>query len=346
MSEAEALEIEHPRERHSLVGHAEATQALRDAEEGGRLHHAWLLGGPAGIGKATLAYRFARWLLAPPAERETGTDGLGVDPASRTARQIVAGAHPNLVVLERLPATGDKAAPRTIGVEAVRKAFGFFSTTAAGEGRRVCIIDSVDDLTTQAANALLKTVEEPPPRSLILLVSHSPQRVLPTIRSRCRRLILSPLRTEQVGEVLRTLGPGEGPADDEALARAAAASDGSVARALALLEPRRLALLQELTSLLDELPDLPVGRVLGLAERVSARGDEEGFSLAVDAMLRWVAARVNDRQHLGAARLAPLAELCENISEAAGDVEVYNLDRRAFIVSTFGDLAEAVRRAA
>ena len=335
-----------PRERDRVIGQDAAVAELRAAAASDRLHHAWLLGGPAGIGKATLAFRFARRLLAPPAEHSAGGDGLGIVASGRTARQVAAGSHPNLIVLERVSPDGEKAAPRTISVEAVRKVLAFFGATAANGGRRICIVDSVEDLTLPAANALLKTVEEPPAGALILLISHEPQRVLPTIRSRCRKLALRPLSPPDVDEVLGSLGAEFEALDPGLRRRAAAASDGSVARALALLDSKRLALLDEIDRLLDGLPDPPVSRVLALAETLADRRHEEAFGLALDAILRWLAARVEALQAGGPRRLAPLADVCEKIVEAARSVEVYNLDRRAFVVSTFGDLADAVRRTA
>ena len=331
-----------PRERHVLVGQEDATGALRDGETSRRLHHAWLIGGPEGIGKATLAYRFARHLLAPPSERLAGGDGFGVDPTGRTARQVAALSHPNLVAVERAAAEDGKAEKKIIGVDAVRKALAFFASTAADGGRRVCIVDSVDDLNMQAANALLKTIEEPPPGALILLVSHAPRRVLPTIRSRCRKLDLAPLAPASLEAILADLAIAE----PDLRRRVAEMADGSVRRALTLLDPRRIGLIDELRSLLDSLPKAPPSRVLALAEKVGDRRAAEDFPIVLDTVQRWLSDRIGERPEAGAARLAPLAEVCENLTEAARAVEVYNLDRRAFIVSTFGDLAEAVRRAA
>ena len=340
---ADVADIPSPRERHGLVGQDAAAAALLEGERSGRLHHAWLIGGPEGIGKATLAYRFARHLLAQPGERRPGGDGLAVDPGGRTARQVAALSHPNLFAVERAAAEEGKAAARVISVDAVRKALGFFSSTAADGGRRICIVDAVDDLNIPAANALLKTIEEPPPGALILLVSHAPQRVLPTIRSRCRKLMLPPLAPADLEAVLADL---EVTADAALRSRVVAMADGSVRRALALLDARRIALVDELSGLLGALPEAPPGRILALADKVGDRRAADELPLLLDTVSRWLSERIAARSSAGAARLAPLAEVCEKMIEAARAVEVYNLDRRAFILSTFGDLAEAVRRAA
>jgi DNA polymerase-3 subunit delta' len=336
------LQPPHPRERTEFVGHEAAEAELVAALAGGRLPHAWLIGGPEGIGKATLAYRFARALLAGGSEGGSGS--LAVDAGSRTARQVAARSHPNLVVLERLAAEGEKAPARFIPAASVRKALGFFGTTSADGGRRVAIVDSVEDLNLQGLNALLKTVEEPPAGAVILLVSHAPGRVLPTIRSRCRKLTLSRLAEHEVSEVIASLASAD-PPDPSAIRHAAVLADGSVGRALALLEPKRLSLVQELRTLLDELPRVRTDRILALAERLADKRQEGEFEIAIEAMLRWAADRVRATTSAPPARLAPLAEVCEKVAEAARSVETYNLDRRPLIVSAFGDLARAVRLA-
>lgn len=316
--------------------------ALVDAIAGGKLHHAWLIGGAPGIGKATLAYRVARTLLAR-AEERSATGGLEVDPAGRTFRQVAARSHPNLMVLERAAQDGDKAAPRTIPVEAVRRALTFFGSTSADGGHRVCIVDSVDELTVAGANALLKTIEEPPRQATVLLVSHAPQRVLATIRSRCRKLVLGPLQTEDVATVIRSLGLDYLESDTNTVTQAVEQADGSVGRALALLEPKRMALVREIGALLDQMPRAATGRVLALADRLADRRAEGEFQIALDAILRWASARLRERAGEGAGRLAALASVCENVVDMARTVETYNLDRRPFVVSTFADLADAVR---
>jgi DNA polymerase-3 subunit delta' len=337
--------IPHPRVRDRLIGQARAERALAAGERAGRLHHAWLIGGPEGVGKATLAYRFARFLVAPPTERlGSPDDPLAIDLGGRTARQVAAGSHPNLMVLER-SASGDKAAPKTIPVEAVRKALTFFGSTAADGGHRVCIVDAIEDLNAQGANALLKTIEEPPARATILIVSHAPQRVLATVRSRCRKLDLDPLAPADIRTIIASLGADFASLDPGILERAAALAEGSVGRALSLLDPRRLALLDEMAALLGALPGLEMPRVLAMADRLADKGGAD-FALALDAVNGWVSGRIAAEAHRGAGRLAPLAEVCEKIDDAARALDAYNLDRRSFVVTMFGSLAEAVRRAA
>src|ERR1700687_5822675 len=225
----------HPRQTAALFGHRDAEAALLSAYRSGRIPHAWLIGGAAGIGKATLAYRMARFVLArrnPLGVDVQRADTLWVDPSNAVARQVAAGAHGGFLTLER--SLNDKGVLRTvITVDETRETISFFGSPAAVEGWRVCIVDTIDELNPNAANALLKILEEPPRQSLFLLVSHAPARVLPTILSRCRKLLLRPLATS---DVIRAAAQAANIAiDDPALSEAAGASEGSVARALSLL---------------------------------------------------------------------------------------------------------------
>src|ERR1700733_2702951 len=226
------ISVPHPRETTDLFGHREAETALLSAYRSGRIPHAWLIGGAQGIGKATLAYRMARFVLAhhdPLSAAVQRAESLSVDPSDPNARRIAAEAHGGLLVLQRT--ANDKGVLRTvITVDETRETIGFFGSTAAAEGWRVCIVDTVDELNANAANALLKTLEEPPRQSLFLLASHAPGRVLPTILSRCRRLSLRPLaKADVIQAVSRATGIAN---NDPALIDAADAAGGSVARAV------------------------------------------------------------------------------------------------------------------
>ena len=191
-------EAPHPRETFTFVGHDQEEQALADALRGGRMHHAWMLTGARGLGKATLAYRFARVALGA---KPTGPRPLDVDAEDQVARRIMALSHPDLFVLRR--GLNERGKPRReITVDDARDLGAFFSLAPSEGGMRVAVIDAVDDLNRNAANAILKTLEEPPARSVLLLVCHAPGAVLPTIRSRCRRLALRPLSDDLVAKAL------------------------------------------------------------------------------------------------------------------------------------------------
>jgi DNA polymerase III subunit delta' len=210
----------HPRETFSFVGHDAEEATLADALGSGRMHHAWLLAGTKGLGKATLAYRLARAALGA---KRIGPRPLDVDPDDPISRRVTALAHGDLFVLRR--GFNDRGRPRReIAVDDARELGGFFALAPAEGGMRVAIVDAVDDLNRNAANAILKTLEEPPARSVLILVCHAPGAALATIRSRCRRLALRPLSDADV----RTAMGGEG---DDALVRLAKGKPG---RAIAL----------------------------------------------------------------------------------------------------------------
>ncbi len=336
----------HPREQFSFFGHREGEGAFLEGLRSGRLHHAWLIGGPQGIGKATLAYRVARAVLDPRRIADPAHPSLDVAPDAPVARQVSVLSHPNLAVLRRAPATDKKAASTTIPVEAVRKALNMFGSTAADGGYRVCIVDSAEDLTISSANALLKVIEEPPPRSLFLIVSHAPQRVLPTIRSRCRRLLLRPLDDQDIRAAIASLGSPWSEIPGDVVDQALQYGEGSVRRTLELLDAEKVSFIEQVTKLLDGLPRTDPRQIYALAEALSKRDADESYELALDTVLRWVSDRLHQGAKLGPSSLAPLVEVCEKITRSAREIDVFNLDRRPFILTLFDDLADAVRRTA
>ena len=259
-----------PRETTALFGHAEAEKALLDAYKSGRIAHAWLIGGPPGIGKATLAYRMARFVLANPDPQSPAVQkasSLAVEPDYPVARRIAAQAQGDLLTVERVINEQTGKLYTVIRVDDVRRTVAFFGSTAGEGGWRVAIVDAVDELQREGANALLKILEEPPQRSLVLLVSHAPGRELPTIRSRCRRLLLRPLDVDDVTLALAE-ATGKDRRDDD-VREAAAAAAGSAGRALDLLEGQALALRQRVFDLLAQLPDVD-------ARALHALGDAMG----------------------------------------------------------------------
>ena len=328
-----------PRETSVLFGHDGAERRFLAAYRSGRVPHAWLIGGEPGIGKGTLAYRIARFVLAyPDPSRMPARTSLALDPAHPTVRRVAVNAHPDLLVLERT--VGDTGKMRTvITVEQVRRLAAFFGSTAGEGGWRICIVDSADELKhPQGSNALLKVLEEPPPQSLFLLVSHAPGRLLPTIRSRCRRLVLRPLGQ---GDVVKAASIALGvDADDPALAAAAAAARGSVSRAIALAGGPMLVLREKVEELLNALPSTDPHALHALGDQLDRdRGLLEVF---VGAVRDWLSAQLDmEARNLG--RLARMADLWERLNRSARDVEIYNLERKPFVFTIFGLLAEASR---
>jgi DNA polymerase III subunit delta' len=334
-------EAPHPRETTVLFGHGEAEQTLLEAYRSGRIPHAWLIGGPSGIGKATLAYRMARFVLAnpePTAPAVRKAKSLALPDDDRTLRRIAAQGHPDLLVLERV--VNDKTGKlyTVIRVDDVRRTVPFFGSTAGEGGWRVCIVDTADELQyPQAANALLKILEEPPPNALLLLISHAPARLLPTIRSRCRRLTLRPLSAaDVVSAAARALGRD---ASEPELREASGLAEGSVGRALTLLEGPALALRKRVVDLLERLPAVDPQALHALGD---ALGGYEPQRLAsfIDAVNEWLAARLASASR---ERMLRIAEAWDKVNQAARDADEYNLERKPLVFSVFGWLAEAAQ---
>jgi DNA polymerase III subunit delta' len=337
--------ISQPRETTSLFGHHDAEQTLLNAYRGGRIPHAWLIGGAQGIGKATVAYRMARFVLAhrdPLSAQVQAATTLDIDASHPVARQVASGAHGGLLTLERT--LNEKGVmPTVISVNEVRKTVPFFGSTAAVDGWRVCVVDTVDEFNANAANALLKVLEEPPQRSLFLLVSHSPARLLPTIQSRCRKLSLRPLATSDViHAAAQAAGIDE---NDDLLEEAAQAGEGSVSRALNLLGGGALKLHQRTAALLETLPHVDPRELHALGDALGG-SDRAVLGAFVDSVDRWIGERMRaDDGNVNAnlPRLARLAEVWEKINRAARETEAYNLERKPLVFSVFGLLAEATR---
>jgi len=277
----------HPRETLSLFGHDTAETAFLEAFHSGRMHHAWLITGPKGIGKATLAWRVARFLLATPMDQADALfaapppETLDIAPDHPVAHRIHALSEPGLFLLRRAWDREKKRLKTVITVDEVRRMKDFFGLSAGGNGRRVVIVDAAEEMNQNAANALLKMLEEPPKNAVLLLVSHQPSRLLPTIRSRCRTLPLGAVSHDAMTGALQQAGIE---ADDgAALAELAA---GSVGEAVAMIQQEGLTLYAEIMALFATLPHMDRARVVRLADQGGAKGAEARFDLALDLIDR------------------------------------------------------------
>ncbi len=331
-----------PRETAVLYGQDDAERALLEAYQSTRMPHAWLIGGAPGIGKATLTYRLARFILAHPEPKAADVQAatsLAVAPDHPVARRIAVQAQGDLLVLERVINEQTGKLYTVIRVDDVRRSVSFFGSTAGDGGWRIAIVDAVDDLQREGANALLKVLEEPPQRTLLLLISHSPGRELPTIRSRCRRLLLRPLATENVARAVQAAtGRDAGDAD---VAQAVAASDGSVGRALRFLDGPALALRQRMLDLLAQLPN-PDPRALHALGDALSGSEPQTLAAFMDMVNGWLSSRLDASRHSGA-HMAKAAQAWEKVNRAARDVEAYNLERKPLVFSVFGLLADTAR---
>jgi DNA polymerase III subunit delta' len=343
-----------PRANPDLEGHEAAERTLRQLYEAGRLPHAILLCGPRGIGKATLAFRLARFVLANPPAGHGGDgaapEGLAIDPDSGVFRRVAAGGHADLLTVERAYDPRRRRLRSEIVVDDTREITGFLRLTAAEGGWRVVIIDGADAMNRNAANALLKILEEPPRQALLLLVAHSPGRLLPTIRSRCRRLALAPLPLPLVARLLQRYRPGL--AEAEALA---ALSGGSIGRALELADAGGLELHRALLDMLARAPDFELPRLHEFADRLAA-GDAEEGQRAFEELLAQVLAHAATGSATAVAgegralaRLAALAppprwaERREAIIENFDRTRDLNLDRKQAVLDAFFAIAGAAR---
>ncbi len=346
-----------------LVGHDEAEKTMLTAQQSRRLHHAWLLTGPRGIGKATLAWRFARFLLC--GQQQGGLFGDGpenlVVAADAPGRALVdARSHPDLFHLRRSlnPDTGRMRAE--IAVDDVRGLGAFMHMTPAMGQWRVAIVDSADEMNRNSANAVLKILEEPPPNAVLLIVAHTPGRLLPTIRSRCRRLALQPLAGETVVRLLGDYAPATKPEERIALARLA---EGSIGRALELAGAGSLELYRELVEVLATLPEIDMPRLHAFAERFAKRGEEanadwRSLNYLFDGWLKGLARHwalgteaaaivpsesgLNGRL-LAAASLDRWMEAWEKVAHLLSRADAVNLDRKQTVLGSFLALQTAMR---
>ena len=336
-----------PRENLRLFGHEAAERILLDAYRSGRMHHAWLITGPDGIGKATLAFRIARFILAnpdPSHEDIAASDDLSVDGRQGLIGKIARGVHPNIVHLQRPWDEKTKRYRTEISVDTVRRIVPFLGTTAGEGGWRIVIVDPADEMNRNAANALLKSLEEPPARTLFVLVSRTPGRLLATIRSRCRTLPLRPLGMSDLGAALGHLDPDFSSGNQDKGRLITALAEGSPRRVLELSGQNAEALYGELMQALATCDPLAFHSLADTC--ADPRGEALGQLL--DLYAGYLHRRVKGQAEpdgSGEPPRLPLvtwAELWENAARSASDVDIYNLDRKAFVLDLLERHAAAV----
>lgn len=354
----------HPRESVRLIGQQDAERTLLTAYRSGRMHHAWLLAGPEGIGKATLAYRFARFALTHPQEAGPGPgQDLATPQDSAVYGQVAALSHPGLLVLQRPWQDQTKRFATAITVAEVRRLRSFLGRTAEHGHWRIVIVDRAEELNISAANALLKSLEEPPPRTVFLLATSAPGRLPITVRSRCRTLRLRPLEESFLIEAVRTEIGGadlEEP-DDNRLEACARLAQGSLRHALELVANDGVEIYERILAVLRSLPSVDHESVHALADSVTARGAENRdrlfHTLFADVLARLVRQAATGSGAIGAeaelaerligrGRLARWAELWETVGRATADAFALNLDRRSLILEVFLRLEETARATA
>jgi DNA polymerase-3 subunit delta' len=328
------LDVKHPRENALLFGHAAAERELANAIARGRVHHGLIISGPKGVGKATLAWRFARALL----RREGGdrSPDLHMDEGDPVFRSLAAQTHADCIVIRRPWDEKTKKLKAEIPVDEVRRAGAFFGRHAGQGGWRVAIVDAADELSSSAENALLKTLEEPPPRSILILAAHAPGRLLPTIRSRCMMLRLRPLDDRDMRLALDALAPDASTNEREQIIPLA---EGSPGRAIEFIGGGALALNAEIARILSRLPALDLGAVYSIADRVSKPQASDQFQLFIHLLQQSFRHKILG----GATGNGPAAggqqkrwmEVSDKTTQAIQAADALNLDKRNLIVSIF-----------
>jgi DNA polymerase III subunit delta' len=318
-----------PEIQSDVVGHRQVWETLGSLLEGGRLPGGILLHGPQGIGKATLAFQAARQIFA-----RTGDE----DPAL-VAEQVAAGGYPNLRVLRKAPRDTGKGFHAAIRVEEVRELIDRLHKTRGRAGHRVVVVDAIDDCNTSSANALLKILEEPPPETLFLLISHRPGQLLPTIRSRCQSLAMRPLADAEVRQVLEGARPEAERPNIEAAVELAGGRPRRGFEALLLADAEALTSLRQW---LAAPTAQPVATQLAIADKLAVDRDGAQARFARDIILGWLAeeARTAAGDALQRSRLASATELWDKALALFEDTDTYNLDARQTLITLF----DAIRR--
>ncbi len=339
-------EIPHPKENTQLFGHSATETLLLRAASSNKMPHAWLFSGPQGIGKATLAYRFARYMLSAEKDPET----LAIPESSQTFQRIKSGGHGDMLVLE------STLEEKTIKVEEARKINHFLHMTAAETSHRIVLVDSVDDMNPSAANAILKLLEEPPAHALLLLISHAPGKLLPTIRSRCRHVRMPALEAEAVE---RTLSHVAADFERGDIRQIAPISEGSAGFALELLAGDGLSLYRKLLDVISPWPAMSPKAMLGFANELNNKKKEQNWGLGTHCLL-WIIAKLIHAKASGqsipnitgreeeiltpiahASSLEKLMDLWENARALVAQTEHVHLDKRTTILTLLEKLNSA-----
>jgi DNA polymerase-3 subunit delta' len=327
-----------PQTNPNLFGHAQAEAFLAGFYRSGRSHHAILIEGPEGIGKATLAFRFANHVLSHPDPEQAPEHISDPDPEAAVSRQIGSGASHNLLHLTRPVDEKTGRAKTAITVDEVRRAGHFFAQTSGTGNWRIVIIDPADDLNRNAANAILKILEEPPKRSLFLVLSHAPGKLLPTIRSRCLPLKLSPLGEDDLSAALLALGqPLDGGRNAE---NVLAMANGSVAQALKLLNYGGTEIITAFDELMASSGPTARKAMHRLADVLSGKDNDVIFGFFLDYLGERLIERARTAAVAGDLAAADRASrLSSEISERIAVSQAYNLDRKQTIISLLEDAA-------
>ncbi|MGC6471797.1 MAG: DNA polymerase III subunit delta' [Parvibaculales bacterium] len=348
-----------PRLCRELHGHDRATTLFKQALTDNKLHHAWLLTGPKGIGKASFAYQAAKYLLSlkPGQTPVMSGDAFAEQVDSKTEQLIENGGHPDLFIMNRPYDVKKKDFKKDIPVDSARALRKFMTMTSGFGGWRVCIIDCAEDMTPQAANAILKTLEEPSGKTVFFLISHRPGKLLDTIRSRCQKMPMENLEKPQMQALLKTLRPE---LDEQVVQAVAHLAEGSIGQALQIADLNGLEIYRDMVDVLASLPALDGVKLHGFAGRMADRRNESAFRLFSLFLSGWLHGLTRTgatggqgiplfegevdvmQRFLSAAPLEQWIDVWEKVASLLRQSDTLNLDRKQTVIECFS----AIRKAA
>lgn len=342
-----------PRKNSYLLGFEKEEQFLLDAWKNKTLHNSWLFSGIEGIGKATLAYKFARFVLYADHNRKDSYNSLTVPEDSSVYNLVAQNAHPDLKIIERDYTDADKKKvlkaikdgeqlsddelkglkkSAFIRIDDVRTVNEFLSKRSGNDGWRVVIIDSIDDMNTASANAILKILEEPPHKTLMLLVSHNPNRLLPTIKSRCAKLNLHPLEEKDVASLLRRYRPE---LSEKSVKELSELSSGSIGKAIMYADNDALNVYQKLSSIVYAKDKFVLSDVLDFCSAYSA--DDESYDLAQELILKFIAENIHHTSNL-----EEFAKSWDETIKIFSETASLNLDKRQALMNIIINLCKRI----
>lgn len=327
--------IDDPRSANKLVGHDDSFAFLAARYAQNNMHHAWLLSGPRGIGKATFAFRFAEHLLRANPNDAAPSAFEKIDDAVHS--QVSKGGHPNVLVLRRPWEPKQKKFKTQLTVEEVRRTLGFFGTASGANAWRICIVDPADDLNSSAANALLKILEEPPERTIFFVLSHSPRGLLPTIRSRCQTLKMNPLSDDLLTDLLKEQGVTNGMADKE-VGKLVSLSKGSVRRAIILSQSKAIQNFENFISAINK-PNADMSKIHQLAGSLSTAKMADEYRLFFDLMFDHLSELIRKPEILqNPIKQVAVSKIWQDTQEHMDRAQEWNMDKKQVVLTLHKNL--------
>lgn len=333
-----------PRNNTFLLGHEEAEQMFLNAWKNNSLHNSWLISGVEGVGKATLAYKLARFLLSADESAKAKYTSIDISPDSPICKLVSNNSHPDLKIIERdytetdrkkvikAIKDGDRLSDAElkdlkksafIRIDDVRTINEFLSKRSSGDGWRVVIIDSIDDMNGASANAVLKILEEPPHKTLMMLISHNPNRLLPTIKSRCAKLELKPLKETQVASLLRRYRPEM---DEKSIKKITSIASGSIGKALNYVDNNAADRFDTLSNLLSTGASFKLSNLLDFCNE--AASNEDNYYLTQELILKYLSEKVKQTT-----QVMEVAAAWDNAVKIFSETDRLNLDKKQALIN-------------